>query len=103
MKCGLVGLIFITCPPKRSTSGLYSDSGSEIIMSSSVTKNAFAISLFAAKDLPDPGVPKISPFGFLSRRTFLLQEIFQGLICSKSLKISLFILSSIVSLLVLLK
>lgn len=42
-------------------------------------------------------------FGFLSRRTFLLQEIFQGLICSKSLKISLFILSSIVSLLVLLK
>ena len=43
------------------------------------------------------------PFGFLSRRTFLLQEIFQGLICSKSLKISLFILSSIVSLLVLLK
>lgn len=48
-------------------------------------------------------VPSKNPFGFLSRRTFLLQEIFQGLICSKSLKISLFILSSIVSLLVLLK
>ena len=48
-------------------------------------------------------VPSTKPFGFLSRRTFLLQEIFQGLICSKSLKISLFILSSIVSLLVLLK
>ena len=45
----------------------------------------------------------IYSLGFLSRRTFLLQEIFQGLICSKSLKISLFILSSIVSLLVLLK
>ena len=74
-----------------------------MIISSVVVRKAFAISLFAENDLPEPGVPRISPFGFLSRRTFLLQEIFQGLICSKSLKISLFILSSIVSLLVLLK
>lgn len=54
-------------------------------------------------DDEETGKTIIIPFGFLSRRTFLLQEIFQGLICSKSLKISLFILSSIVSLLVLLK
>ncbi len=27
-------------------------------------KNTFVISLFAAKDFPDPGVPRISPFGF---------------------------------------
>ncbi|EJW94824.1 hypothetical protein EVA_17069 [gut metagenome] len=35
-------------------------------MSSSVTKNAFVISLFAEKDLPEPGVPRIRPFGFFS-------------------------------------
>ena len=29
-------------------------------------KKLLVISLFAAKDLPDPGVPRISPFGFLS-------------------------------------
>ena len=43
------------------------------IMSSSVMRKAFVISLLAAKLLPLPGVPKISPFGFLS--CFLSQSI----------------------------
>ena len=37
------------------------------MMSSSVMRKAFVISRFAEKDLPEPGVPKISPLGFLSR------------------------------------
>ena len=35
-------------------------------MSSLVTKNAFVISLLADIDLPEPGVPKINPFGFFN-------------------------------------
>ncbi len=37
-----------------------------MMMSSSVMRKAFVISRFAEKDLPLPGVPKISPLGFLS-------------------------------------
>ena len=62
----LVGEILITCPFNRSTSGAYSASGSQMMMSSSVTRKALAISRFALNDLPDPGVPRISPFGFFS-------------------------------------
>jgi hypothetical protein len=40
-------------------------------MSSFVKRNTFTISRFAAKDFPEPGVPRNSPFGFLSRGTFL--------------------------------
>ena len=35
-------------------------------LSSVVVKNTFVISRFALNDLPEPGVPRISPFGFLS-------------------------------------
>ena len=48
------------------TSGAYSASGSQMMMSSSVTRKALVISLLALKDFPEPGVPRISPFGFLS-------------------------------------
>ena len=61
-----VGLILMTCPPNLATSGEYSDSGSEMMISSSVTKKLFAISLFAENDLPEPGVPRIRAFGFFS-------------------------------------
>ena len=64
--CSDVGLILITWPPNLAVKAEYSDSGSEIIMSSSVTRKLFAISLLAAKDLPEPGVPRIRPLGFLS-------------------------------------
>ena len=36
------------------------------MISSSVTRNALAISRLAEKDLPEPGVPRIRPLGFLS-------------------------------------
>ena len=62
----LLGLILMTCPFSRFTSGEYSPSGSLIIISSSVTRNALAISRFAEKLLPEPGVPRISPLGFFS-------------------------------------
>ena len=60
------GLILMTCPSNFCTSAVYSASGSHTITSSSVTRNALAISLLAEKDLPEPGVPRISPLGFLS-------------------------------------
>ncbi len=65
----LDGLILMICPPNRSTSGAYSASGSQMMTSSSDTKKALAISRLAAKDLPEPGVPRINPLGFL--RAFL--------------------------------
>ena len=65
----LDGLILMICPPNRSTSGAYSASGSQMMTSSSDTRKALAISRLAAKDLPEPGVPRISPLGFL--RDFL--------------------------------
>ena len=61
-----VGLILTTWPPRYSTIARYSLSGSEMMISSSVTRKEFTISLLAAKDLPAPGVPRIRPFGFLS-------------------------------------
>ena len=66
MYCSDVGLILITWPPNLAVKAEYSDSGSEIIMSSSVTRKLFAISLLAENDFPEPGVPRISAFGFLS-------------------------------------
>ena len=60
------GLMRITWPFSRSTSGVYSASGSQMMTSSSVTRKALAISRFALKDLPAPGVPRIRPFGFFS-------------------------------------
>ena len=53
----------ITCPLRRCTREKYSASGSQMIKSSSVMRNAFVISRLAAKDFPLPGVPKISPLG----------------------------------------
>ena len=51
-----------------------------MMMSSFVIKNAFVISLFAEKDLPEPGVPRISPLGFfrsfLSHIIMLLESAF---------------------------
>ena len=48
------------------TRGKYSASGSQTMMSSSVMRKALVISRFAEKLLPEPGVPRIRPFGFLS-------------------------------------
>ena len=62
----LVGEIFTTWPPRRLTRGAYSSSGSQISTSSSVTRNTLVISRLAEKDLPEPGVPRIRPLGFLS-------------------------------------
>ena len=55
--------MFITSPLNSFTSEEYSFSGSQIKISSSLTRIALTISLLAEKDFPDPGVPKISPFG----------------------------------------
>ena len=66
MYCEDVGETFITCPPNAVTRGAYSASGSMTAMSSVVIRKEFVISLFAEKDLPAPGVPSISPFGFFS-------------------------------------
>ena len=43
-----------------------SHSGSQMMISSSVTRNALQISRFALNDLPEPGVPRIRPLGFFS-------------------------------------
>ena len=56
----------MTSPLNCLTRLPYSPSGSQIMTSSSVVRIAFAISRFAENDLPEPGVPKIKPFGFLS-------------------------------------
>ena len=69
LNCVLDGLILLICPLNRWTRGAYSASGSQMMTSSSDTKKALAISRLAAKDLPEPGVPRISPLGFL--RDFL--------------------------------
>jgi len=53
--------------PETCTSAEYSASGSQTMISSSVIRKQFVISLFAEKDLPEPGVPRISPFGFFKR------------------------------------
>ena len=49
------------------TSAEYSASGSQTMISSSVIRKQLVISLFAENDLPEPGVPRISPFGFFKR------------------------------------
>ena len=56
----------MTCPRNVLTSGKYSPSGSQMMMSSSVRRMTLQISRLAAKDLPEPGVPKIRPLGFFS-------------------------------------
>ena len=66
MKSSDVGDILMTCPWSRCTSGAYSASGSQMMMSSCVTKKALEISLLAEKLLPLPGVPRIKPLGFFS-------------------------------------
>ena len=55
----------MTCPPRRRTRGKYSASGSQMMMSSFVTRNTLRISRFAEKLLPLPGVPRIRPLGGL--------------------------------------
>ncbi len=62
----------MTCPCRRSTRGAYSASGSQMMTSSLVSKKQLAISRFALKDLPEPGVPKIKPLGFFS--SFLIHH-----------------------------
>ena len=59
----LVGDILMTWPPRRCTTGKYSASGSQMMISSFVTRNTLRISLFAEKLLPLPGVPRIRPLG----------------------------------------
>ena len=61
-----VGEILMTCPCRRSTSGAYSASGSQMMTSSEVSRKQLAISRLALKDLPLPGVPRIRPLGFFS-------------------------------------
>lgn len=56
----------MTSPLNCFTRLPYSDSGSQTIISSSVTRIALEISLLALKDFPLPGVPKINPLGFFS-------------------------------------
>lgn len=63
---GLSGAISMTCPPSRLMSGEYSPMGSTTIIRSLVARNTFTSSLFAAKDLPEPGTPRNRPLGFLS-------------------------------------
>ena len=43
-----------------------------MIMSSVVFRKLSKISLFTLNDLPEPGVPKISPFGFFSLLLFAM-------------------------------
>ena len=70
-----------TCPFSASTSAKYSPSGSQIIMSSFVERKQDKISRLAEKDLPLPGVPRITPFGvlrrFLSAMIMLLERAFR--------------------------
>ena len=73
-----MGEIFTTCPCRCSTSGPYSASGSQMMISSFVTRNTLAISRLAEKDLPLPGVPKISPFGFLSSLRSTMMRLFDS-------------------------
>ena len=65
----------MTCPCRRSTRGAYSASGSQIITSSLVSKKQLAISRFALKDLPEPGVPKIKPLGFFQQLSVHHDEV----------------------------
>ena len=70
----------ITCPCRRSTSGAYSASGSQMMMSSCVTKKALEISRLALKDLPLPGVPRIRPLGFFkSFRSTIIKLLLRAL------------------------
>ena len=55
----------------------YSASGSQMMMSSSVTRNTLAISRFAAKLLPLPGVPRMRPLGFLRRLRSTMMRLFE--------------------------
>ncbi len=59
------GPMWITCPCRRSTSGAYSASGSQMIISSSVTRKALAISRFA-RNFCRAGSAQNQPFGFFS-------------------------------------
>lgn len=70
--CSELLAIRINCPCRCCTNGKYSPSGSQMIMSSVVFRKLSKISLFTLKDLPEPGVPKISPFGFLSLLLFAI-------------------------------
>ncbi len=58
-------------PPNIFTIAGYSLSGSIIIISARESvRNTDTISRFAAKDFPEPEVPKINPAGFI--RDFIL-------------------------------
>ena len=63
--------IYMISPPSACTSGVYSLSGSRIIISSVVASEENSISSFAITDLPEPGIPNIKAFGlsnlFLSK------------------------------------
>ena len=49
-----------------------------MIMSSLVVKNTFVISLFAAKDFPEPGVPRIRPVSYTHLDVYKRQALFIG-------------------------
>ena len=70
-----------TCPLSAPTRAKYSPSGSQTITSSPVIRKQDKISLFAEKDFPEPGVPRITPFGvrsfFLSAMIMLLLSAFR--------------------------
>lgn len=56
----------MTSPPSAVTREVYSRSGSQITMSSSVERAMSAISSLVEKLLPDPGTPGTKAFGFRS-------------------------------------
>lgn len=71
-----VGESLITWPPSRFTRGKYSDSGSDMMMSSFVKRNTLTISRFAENDLPEPGVPRYRPFALFCQGRFRGKKIF---------------------------
>ena len=48
------------------------------MLSSLVKRKTLMISRFAANDLPEPGVPKNSPFGFLRFLRFAIIRLFES-------------------------
>jgi len=53
----------MTWPPSLFTSGKYSASGSDMMMSSLVSRDTLTISRFALNGLPKPGVPSKRSLG----------------------------------------
>lgn len=68
--------ISIASPPKAFTKFVYSSSGSSINISSLDKRKESDISFFAAKDLPEPDEPNISPFGVFNFNLSQIKRFF---------------------------